>query len=276
MMSHRPVAVSGLLVLLVVLSGFTASAVALAPGAAAASSSPPVTGSITGPSVVAEDSASELHITGSGGPAVAQNGTFLGTITYYAQAVGPNLTGIDISPSTLNITNNQSSVATLSTGNATETISIDVMISSTYQGENQSTNISFSVTIVEPYVVSATIVNPSNFTVAAFSVYVTLDGNVIGQVNVSSLLAGGSFKVTYKYATLGLSTGDHTFAISLAQEHGLVTFANGETAYTETVYVTGPAPNYTLWYVAGTVAFFGAIFIFVSRVAARRRGTTRR
>jgi hypothetical protein len=112
--------------------------------------------------------------------------------------------------------------------------------------------------------------------VSAFTVYVTLDGTVVGQVNVSSLISGGTFRITYKYATLGLSPGDHTFAISLAQEHGLVKFANGQTVYTETVYVTGPSPDYTLWYVAGIVAFFVALFIFATRVAARRRGTARR
>jgi len=250
----------------------------------AATSAIPVSGSLSGPTVVSTGSSSVFRVYGYGGPAISANGSAIGNITYYATPVGPNVTGVDFTPSSTtvvtpastNVTNRTSIVANLVAGNASETISIDVMISSTYKGQNESTNISFSVTIVQPYVVSATIVNPSNFTVSAFTVYVTLDGNVIGSVNVSSLIAGGTYKVTYKYATLGLSSGDHTFTLSLVQEHGLVTFTNGATVYSETVYVTGPPPNYTLWYIAGTVAFFGAIFIFLTRVAARRRGQARR
>jgi hypothetical protein len=261
--------------MLLVVPAFLVGVGALAPSARAASTTP-VGGSVTGPTVVATSSTSVFRVSGYGGPAVAPNGTTVGTITFYANPVGPNLTGVDFSPHSANITGNRSVVANLVVGNATETLSIDIMISSTYQGKNDSTNISYTVTVVQPYVISATIVNPSNSTVSAFTVYITLDGNVVGEANVSSLISGGSYRVTFKYATIGLSPGDHTFAISLAQEHGLVTFANGQTVYTDTVYVTGPAPNYTLWYVAGIVAFFGALFIFASRVAARRRGATRR
>jgi len=271
----RPWASSLLLIALLVLSSLAVGATVLAAPARAASSNP-VTGTITGPSVVATNSTDLFHISGYGGPAVSANGTVVGNITFYATLVGPNLTQVRFTPGSERILKNQSVAAKLVSGNASETISIGIEISSTYQGRNESTNLSYSVTIVQPYVVSATIVNPSNVTVTAFTVYVTLDGTALGEVNVSSIAAGSSTRVTFDYPTRGLSTGSHTFALSLVQEHGLVTFANGQTVYTVTVYVTGPAPDYTLWYVAGIVAFFGAIFIFASRVAARRRGTARR
>jgi CARDB len=273
-MSRPRVSTLAVLVLLVVPT-FLVGVGALAPAARAASS-PPLTASITGPTVVSTGSTSVFQISGWGGPGVASNGSLQGAFRFFANPVGTNLTGVEITPPSANITHNASHIADLIVGNATETLSIDVMVSSTYQGKNDSTNLTYTVTVVQPYVVTAAIVNPTNSTVSAFTVYVTLDGNVVGSVNVSTLLAGGTYHLSYKYPTLGLSPGDHTFAISLAQEHGLVTFANGQTVYTQTVYVTGPAPNYTLWYVAGIVAFFGALFIFASRVAARRRGTTRR
>jgi hypothetical protein len=178
-------------------------------------------------------------------------------------------------PSESNFTSNQSQTADLVVTNATETITIDLEVASVYLGKNVSFNTSYVVNVVQPYVISATLVASASW-VTAFTVYVTLDGTVIGNVSVPALQAGGTYQVKFEYPTLGLSTGDHTFAISLVQEHGLVTFANGQTQYSETVYVTGPAPDYTLWYVAGIVAFFGAIFIFATRVAARRRGATRR
>ena len=239
-------------------------------------SSLPVSGSISGPTLVSVSTTSVYQISGWGGPAVASNGTRVGSIRYFATPTGPNLTGVSFTPAAKNFTTNTSLAGNLTVGNASETITIDVMVSSTYQGKNQSTNFTYAVDVVRPYVITATIVNSSSATVSAFTVFVTLDGTVIGSVNVTSLLAGGTFGLSFKYPTLGLSPGDHTFAISLAQEHGLVTFSNGQTLYTQTVYVVGPAPDYTLWYVAGIVAFFGALFIFATRVAARRRGATRR
>jgi len=265
----------GALVLLLVAPAFLLTVGALAPPVRAADSAT-VGGSITGPTLVATQSTTSYEIDGYGGPAEAPNGTTIGNITYYASLVGANLTGVSISPPTDNISDNRSIAADLVVANASETITIDVMISSVYQGQNESTNFSIQVQVVQPYVIAATIVNGSTSTVLSFTVYVTLDGTVIGNVSVPTLQAGGKYSLSFKYPSAGLSSGDHTFGISLAQEHGLVTFSNGQTFYAQTVYVTGPAPDYTLWYVAGIVAFFGAIFIFASRVAARRRGAARR
>jgi len=271
-MKVRPAAVI-VLALLLAPALFAAVGV-LAPSARAAGTNA-VTGSITGPTIVATQSTTRYEVSGFGGPAVLANGTVVGNITFYATLFGSNLTGVTLSPSSSTFTSNQSKAADLAAGNTSETLTIDVMVSSVYQGKNQSTNFSYSVNIVRPYVVSATIVSPTSW-VQAFAVLVTLDGAVVGNVSVPALQPGGTYQVKFEYSTLGLSAGGHTFGISLAQEHGLVTFANGQTQYTDTVYITGPAPDYTLWYVAGIVAFFGAIFIFTPRVAARRRGATRR
>ena len=275
-MNRRSLAVFGL-VLLLAAPAFLFAVSAIAPPARAATTEP-VTGSVSGPGIVSTGSTTLFQVYGWGGPAVAFNATVVGTIKYHSALSASNLTGVSFTPASGNITSNKSVLVDLAVGNATETITINVMISSlnSNASENKSTNVSTTVHVVQPYVVSATIVNPSSSTVSAFVVYVTLDGSVVGQVNVTSLSAGGTFHLVYEYPTLGLSSGDHTFGVSLAQEHGLVTFANGQTQYTVTVYVAGSAPDYTLWYVAGIVAFFGALFIFASRVAARRRGATRR
>ena len=263
-----------LLLALVVIPGLLAAAVVLSPDARAATTAP-VTGSISGPTIVATQSTTPFSVRGFGGPAVSANGTVVGNITYYVRLLGPNLTGVTFSPTSSTFTSNTSRTADLAVGNTTETITVDLEVSSVYKGENQSVNSSYPIHVVQPYIVSATIVAHASW-VTAFTLWVTLDGGVIGNVSVPALSSGGTYAVKFTYATLGLSPGDHTFGLSLVQEHGLVTFANGQTQYTETVYVTGPAPDYTLWYIAGIVAFFGAIFIFVTRVAARRRGVTRR
>jgi len=235
----------------------------------------PVGAKLTGPSIVATQSTQKFLLNAWGGPAMLSNGTIVGNISFYATLVGPNLTGVSLVPSSYTWTSNVTEDAALAVGNATEAISIDLLISSLYHGKNESTNLTYTINIVQPYVISATLVAGSTW-VQTFTVYVTLDGSVIGNVSVPALQANGTYPLKFTYPTLGLSSGEHTFAISLAQEHGLVTFANGSTEFSETVYVTGPAPDYTLWYIAGIVAFFGAIFIFLTRVAARRRGAPRR
>lgn len=273
-MSARPAVV--LAVLLVLLApAFLATVGVLSPGARAQSTTP-LSASMSGPTVVSTGTTTRYLMFGWGGPAIASNGTLVGNITYYTTLVASNLTGVSLSPPSAHFPVNQSDATDLSVGNASETLTIDVMVSSVHSGTNESTNFSYVVHIVHPYVVSATIVNSSTVEVTSFNVYVLLDGAVIGNVTVPNIQPGGKYALTFAYPTLGLSPGDHTFTIALDQQNGLVTFANGETVYTVTVYVTGPAPNYTLWYVAGIVAFFGAIFIFVSRVAARRRGAARR
>jgi len=264
------------LLLLVVVPVFLVGVGTAAPSARAASTSSSVTGSMSGPTVVATGSTNLYHISGWGGPAVASNGSLAGTITYYVTLVASNLTGVSYTPLRDNFTTNSSLRGNLTVGTATEPVLIEVMVSSVLNGKNDSTNFTYSVSVVAPYVISAKIVNTSSATVAGFAVLVLLDGSVVGTVNVTTISPGGSFLVSFEYATLGLSSGSHTFSLSLVAEHGLVRFANGQTVYSETIYIAGAAPNYTVWYVAGIVAFFGAIFIFATRVAARRRGATRR
>lgn len=273
MSSSRAVALG--LVLLLAAPAFLLAVGVLAPPVRAASTSP-VTGSVTGPTIVSTSTSTKYEVFGFGGPAVAPNGTVVGKLSYFSSLAGPNLTGVSFSPARGNFTSNKSLPATLTVANASETLTISVMVSSVESGKNQSINFTYAVNVVRPYVVSATIVNTSSFAVSGFTVLVTLDGSVIGNVSVPSIAAGGKYQLSFDYATLGLSSGYHTFAISLAREHGLVTFANGLSTYSETVYISGPAPSYALWYVAGIVAFFGAVFIIVSRVAARRRGQARR
>jgi CARDB len=272
-MSRVPVSVVALLLLLV--PAFFVAGAAGAPLAPAASSSG-VTGSMTGPTIVATGSTNVYHISGWGGPAILPNGTRVGNVTYYVSVAATNATGVSYAPLRGNFTTNTSLRGNLTVSNTTQSVLIDVEVSSIYQGKNDSTNFTYSVTVVRPYIVSATIVNPSSATVSGFAVLVLLDGSPIGTVNVTSLAPGGSARVAYVYPTLGLSPGSHTFSLSLVAEHGLVRFANGQTTYTVTIYIAGAAPDYTVWYVAGIVAFFGAIFIFASRVAARRRGAARR
>ncbi len=236
----------------------------------------PVTGNVTGPSILATGGNGTFLINATGGPAYAANGTKVGNLSFYASVRATNLTGITITPAQSNFTSAEAIPVTLSVGSNALEVTISVMISSVYHKENQSINLTDSLYVVVPYVVSVEIINGASATVLTFPVVVDLDNSPIGTVKVPTLTPDQAYNLSFRYPTLGLSPGEHTFSISLANEHGLVRFANGLTTYSTSFYVSSAAPNYTLWYVVGAVAFFGVLFIFATRVAARRRGATRR
>jgi|HubBroStandDraft_1064217.scaffolds.fasta_scaffold02634_3 hypothetical protein len=257
-----------------------ASVAAFAPtGLTAAHPTPaaaPVTGNITGKDVLALSGAAYYLINGTGGPAFAANGTQVGNFTYYASVAGTNTTGISITPSEGAIDNFTGVRAQLSVGAVAETLTIDVEFTSVYQTANVSTNVTYVVTVVQPYVLTLNLISQSTSTIEGFVLNVYLDGTPIGTLSIPTLTAHQSYTATFQYATLGLSSGEHTFTVSLSNEHGLVTFPGGTTSYSQTFWVPGAPPSYTLWYLAGAVAFFGAIFIFVTRVAARRRNPSKK
>ena len=250
----------------------------LGPGriTADASATTPVAGNITGPKVLAYNANKFLGINGTGGPAIAANGTQVGNITFYASVTGVNTTGVSLSPTESGILNGTPQQTLLTVGNVTEALTILVEITSTFGSANESINLTYTVNVVQPYTLSMTILSTTSSTILAFSLTVDLDGAPVGSISVPTLTGHSSYVATFQYATLGLSSGDHTFTVSLVNEHGLVAFAGGGTTYSTTFYVPGPPPNYTLWYLAGAVAFFGAVFIFVTRVAARRRTPARK
>lgn len=253
----------------------------LAPGAAAASpaatSAPPIAGNVTGPAIVATSSTATFYLNASGGPAVT-NGTFVGTINWTASLAGVNTTGTAVAPENGTITSSTALPVrvVVTTGPVTGTLTLIVKVVSYSSTTNETTNLTRSFRVVVPYVVQATLVAGPYATVLAFTVAVALDGVPVGTVVVPQLAAGATYAFSFRYAATGLSSGYHTFTLSVADAHGLVTFANGLTVESTTFYVAPAPADNSVWYVAGVVAFFGVLFIYATRVAARRRGAARR
>ena len=239
---------------------------------AAATSPPPavnLTGSVHGPNVLGLSGAGSYYINATGGPAVLPNGTVAGAIRYYASLTGSNLTGVSFFPANATI-GPGGLTAKLTVNNLSQSLVLHLLIASTYQTQNQSINLTYSVTVVRPYVLTATVVAGPQ-TILSFAATVSLDGVAVGSVTIPTLTPHQTYALTFKYPTLGLSPGWHTFTISVTHAHGLVVFAGGALTYSQSFYIPPAPANYTIWYVAGIAAFFGAIFIFVARVGARRR-----
>jgi hypothetical protein len=262
-------------VLLLVLVGAALPALGAVPGAHAGLAYGPLSGSISGPGYLGETQNATYIVSVSGGPAVSANGTQVGIFSYNASVSGKNATGVTLGPTSGSIQNGTLRLG-LKASNLSQLLTIFVLVTSSYQHKNQSTNLSYAVNVVVPYRISATLVAGSAGTVSPFSLTVTLDGNAVGSIAVGTLTAGAHTPITFSYVNPNLASGWHTFAISLTQQHGLVTFAGGEQSVTMTFYVAGPAPNNSIWIVTGIVAFVGVVFIYATRVGASRRGRAKK
>ena len=249
-----------------------ASALPLASG-----STTPVLGNVTGPALVATGGNATFFVNASGGPGDS-GGIFSGTINWNATLTGPNTSATSVSPATGNITasTTQPVRLTVTVGQALETLKLTVKLTSHGFTGNATASLSTTFRTVVPYVVRATLVAGPDATVLPFNVTVALDGTYVGTVTVPKLAPNATYDLAFRYPSGGLGSGYHTFTLTIADAHGLVSFANGLTVQSTTFYVAPPAQDYTIWYGLGIFAFFAVLFIYSTRVAARRQGSARR
>ncbi|MCI4363813.1 MAG: hypothetical protein L3K13_05865 [Thermoplasmata archaeon] len=246
------------------------SGLLLAAGGGRATQYPTLKATITGPTLLGTSSSATYALSATGGPAVGFNGTQIGTLSFSSTLAGANTTNVLLTPAAGVFVNGSASLS-LTTSNLTETLVISVEVTSHYKTTNSTTNLTYSVHVIRPYSLVATIVNESPYGSAPFNLSVYLDGTLVGEVHVPGMLGQGTAQVTYNYVSSSLPSGWHVFNVSLAQEHGLIEFASGAEHYSVSFYVTGPAPDYSFYYVTGAAAFVGAIFIWLTAVGARRR-----
>ncbi|MCI4361441.1 MAG: hypothetical protein L3J91_07015 [Thermoplasmata archaeon] len=264
-----PTARLGLAALALVLLAAVPIAVPFA-HASSGSTTLPLTGSIHGPANVGAGLKGSFSVNAAGGPAQALNDTQVGTYAYTASISAVNTTGASITPVS-GVLVNFTIALTLNAPNVTEPLTIYVLVNSSYNGQSTAQNFSYSVQIIEPYRLAATLVVGPNAAVAGFDLTVLLDNQPVGAIVVHGLSAGQSYPISFAYVPNGLAPGWHTFLLSLSQEHGLVSFAGGEQVLSVSFYVAGGGTDYTEWYLAGIAVFVGVIFIWSTSVGGRRR-----
>ena len=233
-----------------------------------------VTGGITGPTTVGEGLKAKYVVNATGGPAISPNGSQGGTFSFHAYFIAANSTGALFAPPSGVLVNGTVTLA-FTAPNVTESATLSVVVTSANGAKNASTNFTLALSIVQPMRLSGVLVVGGAAGVAPFLLTVTLDGAPVGSVAIPSLAAGATYPINFAFVAPPLNAGWHTLAVSLGQEHGLVSFAGGAESISHNFYVAGPAPSYTIYYFAGIATFLGAIVIWTSRVGARRRGRTR-
>lgn len=230
---------------------------------------PAVTVGLTGPTILSVNGTGIYVLTGGGGPAIAPNGTQVGILSYNATVGGPNTTNVIISPISGVLTHGVTHLTLKAT--VAETLVIAIELKSGYNHRNATTNLTYSVQVLRPFVVSAQLLDATPYSTLPFNLTVLLDGAPVGTIDVPSILAHGSYTATFAYATSSLSVGWHTFSMNLASEHGLLTFSGGTQQFTQSFYVTGPPVDNTGFILLGILFFIAAVFIWTGRVGARRR-----
>jgi hypothetical protein len=235
----------------------------------------PLSGSIAGPVNVGLSGNATYVVNATGGPAVAANGTEVGVYSYNATVTGINVSTVVFSPSGGSMPNGTVSLS-LKAGNLSQQLTLYVLVTSELNTTNATTNLSYTVNVVVPYRFVATVVAGHGATVSPFALTVLLDGTPVGQIAVGTLASGTHYPVVFNYVDPNISPGWHTFSVSLAQEHGLVTFAGGAESISQSFYVAGPPPNYEFWYIGGFGIFVGVVFLYFTQVAANRRGRTKK
>lgn len=231
---------------------------------------PTITGTISGPTVVGRALHAQYTVTGTGGPAFTLTGARVGNITYNATLSGTNVSTASIKPATGNINSGQV-VLQLTAPNVTGGMTLRVQLTSSYQRVNMSSNLTFSIQVVQPYILSGILVAGAT-PVTGFNMTVTVDGTPVGQVTVPAIAANGTYTFTFNYVPQSLAPGWHTIAVSVTPQHGLVTFLGGVQEMSTQFYLTSPPPNYVLDFGVGIAALAAAVFIWGSVVGARRRG----
>lgn len=234
---------------------------------------PPLTGTVIGPSLLGVNGSSLYRLNATGGPAFALNGTQIGILNFTVSVLAGNSTGVSVLPNVGALSHGSYNVS-LSVGPAAQTVVLQVEYSSMYRHENVSINVTYAVQVVHPYILTG-LLQAGNTTVAPFQIQVSLDGALLAPLSVPTLTPHQEYNFTYRAVVAGLSPGDHTFVLTLPTQHGQVHFAGGALTYAYTFSIPGPAPDYTLYYVLGSVALVGVILIFLILVGARRRGGSR-
>lgn len=254
--------------------GLSAAPRATTPGGpfqtASSSSYPTIEHTLVGPSIVGTGLKAEYNLSASGGPALAANGTTVGFIDFNVTLGGTNVTSASIQPPT-GVLVNGSVILTFTAPNLTQVVTMHVELNSSYHNTSVIDHFNQTVRIVSPYVLSGTLV-AGRTAVTEFNMTVTVDGTPVGVVEVPSIQANSSYSFKYDYVPVGLAPGWHTIAVSVVPQHGLVEFQGGVQQLTLDFYITSPPPDYALDVGVGIAAFVGAVFIWGSVVAARRRG----
>lgn len=187
--------------------------------------------------------------------------------TMTAYIAGENLTGLSPTSAIQNAqASNPDFKFDIKSPLSSQTLYITITSAAQYGSEHVKSSQTYQVTVVDPIVFHAVIVNTGITTVKNLTVNFYLDNspNPIGNVTVNSIAPNQAVNVNYTYPldpVKYLGTGEHTLKVSASSS--LINI-NGSPGASATSFYYGTPPNYNwIFYVAAIVVIF-MIFLALS------------
>lgn len=195
----------------------------------------PLYANLEGDRLVATEGVTTYTLTIIGGPAEVGYGNY----TYKAQVIGD-----DVSDAEIDYPSNESAESGVFTFNLTapataQTFTVQVNCTSYNDDVKYYSNITYTITAVEPISISANIKN--NGDVSATDVPLTLqlyrDGSWVTLYSTTfDIAAGKTYAFSYDWVVKDLDSGEYRFRLVLDQNSTIVTFEGGASVYEKTVY----------------------------------------
>ena len=177
----------------------------------------------------------EVTLTLRGGPAEDTGGNY----SYVAKIIATNMSGAQVSPERGGPS--QSGVFKFNVTTpaaAKQTIKVEINATSTAQPSGNETYrvVQYSMKIVEPVVISATVFNEGAVAVDNATAQFYADGTLLG-TKAFNVSAGSSAVVSYNWTFLSLKSGKHVVTVEVDDENDIVEFSDGNNVYSRTVYI---------------------------------------
>jgi hypothetical protein len=196
----------------------------------------PMTVTIDGPTTVAVSEVKVYKVTIYGGPAESGNGTY----RYSATLGGTNTVLAKLTPGTGGPTRNGTFNLTFTAPSVASNIQIIVTATSSNTTANQTQTQQINVNVVQPVILSASIKNTGNVSILGVPVYFYLDHGQIGNDTIYNttvnINAGATVTVSYNWTQPTLATGANTIKMVIDPDSEFVTFQDGGTVKSVTIY----------------------------------------
>jgi hypothetical protein len=233
----------------------------------------PMTVTIDGPTTVGVSEVKIYKVTIYGGPAESGNGTY----SYKATMSGSNTVQAKLVPGSGGPARNGTFNLTFTAPSVPSNIQIQVTATSSNLTANLTMTQSIGINVVSPVVLSANIKNVGNVSILGVPVYFYLDHGQFGNdtiynttVNINS---GATVNVLYNWTQPTLVQGANTIRMVIDPDSQFVTFQEGGTVKTVTVYY-GDSPygttNSLLWILV--IILIVLAFLVWRRPAKKKKG----
>jgi hypothetical protein len=188
---------------------------------------------VEGPTLVSVSEMNQYTITGVGGP--AESG---GNYSFAAYVTGSQSDFTGFVRPLAGVSARSTFLVNVTAPNLGQTMTLFINMTSTKGLDTERASTSIVITVVNPIVISARVVNQGSMGVSGVPVKFLADGKQLYNTTID-LAAGESRTLVYNWTAQGISSGEHLVTVELDPNGQFVRFASGGTLFTQTIFVGG-------------------------------------